>query len=47
MIPAGATANMEWSNGIAFSSGIAVAVATTATGSTAPSIGLVITSLYK
>lgn len=47
MIPAGGTANMEWSNGIAFSSGIAVAVATTATGNTAPGIGLTITTIYK
>jgi len=47
MIPGGATANMEWSNGIPCSSGIAVAVATTATGNAAPGIGLTITTLYK
>lgn len=47
MIPAGATANVAFDNGIAFSTGIMVACSTTATGSTAVTTGLTITSLYK
>jgi hypothetical protein len=46
-IPAGGTANVEWANGIPASSGIYVAVATTATGNTAPGTGLTITTMYK
>ncbi len=46
MLPAGATANVFFDTGVSFSSGIAVAVATTATGSVAPSIGLTITTIY-
>lgn len=46
-IPAGSAANVSFDNGIAFSSGIAVAVATTATGNTAPGTGLTITTIYK
>jgi hypothetical protein len=47
MIPAGASTSVGFENGIAFSSGIAVAVATTATGNTAPATGLTITTIYK
>lgn len=47
MIPGGSAAVWSDSNGIAFSSGIYVAVSTSATGSSAPGTGLVITSLYK
>jgi hypothetical protein len=45
-IPAGASANVSFDNGIAFSTGIAVAVSTSATTSVAPTNGLVITTLY-
>jgi len=47
MVPAGASGNVEFTNGIAFSAGIAVAVATTATGNTAPGTGLTITTIYS
>lgn len=46
-VPAGATVNVEFSNGIDFNTGIYVGVATTATGSTAPATGLTITTVYK
>ena len=49
MIPAGSTANVSFpdSAAIAFSSGIAIAVATTATGNTAPATGITTTTIYK
>jgi hypothetical protein len=47
MIPAGAAANIALPIPIYCSAGIAVAVATTATGSTAPTTGLTITTFYK
>ena len=46
-VPAGATLNIEFTNGIDFNTGLYVAVATTATGSTAPATGLTITTVYK
>jgi hypothetical protein len=47
MIPAGAAANVALPIGIVCSAGIAVAVATTATGAVAPGTGLTITTFYK
>lgn len=46
-IATGSAAHISLDNGIAFSSGIAVAVSTSATSSAAPGTGLVITTLYK
>lgn len=46
-LAAGASANVEFANGIAFSSGIQVAATTTATGSTAPATALVAGVFYK
>jgi hypothetical protein len=46
-IPAGAGSNVEFSLGIPCSAGITIAVSTSATSSTAPSPGLVLTTLYK
>ena len=46
-IAAGASANVEFTAGIAFSSGIQVAATTTATGSTAPATALVAGIFYK
>ncbi len=47
MIPANAGSNQEFGLGIPASSGIYVAVSTSATSSAAPSTGLVLTTLYK
>lgn len=47
MIPGGGAANVFFDSGIAFSSGIYVAVSTSATSSAAPGTGLVITSIYQ
>jgi hypothetical protein len=47
MIPAGSSANVSFDEGIAFALGIAVAVATTATGAVAPTTGLTITTIFK
>lgn len=46
-IPAGTTINLSSTDGIVFSSGLYVAVATTATGSTAPGTGVTITTIYR
>lgn len=46
-VPGTGAANVNFTNGVAFSSGIAVAVATTATGAVAPGTGLTITTLFK
>jgi hypothetical protein len=46
-IPAGSTINVSFDDGIVFSSGLYVAVATSATGSTAPSTGVTITTTYR
>jgi hypothetical protein len=46
-IPAGASANVEFANGIAHATAISTAVTTTATGSTAPTTALTGFFLYK
>lgn len=46
-VPAGATLNVEFANGINFNAGIYVGVATTATGATAPATGLTVTTVYR
>lgn len=46
-VPNASTVNVEFSQGIQFSSGLYVAVATTANGSSAPSTGLTITTVYR
>lgn len=46
-VPAGATVQVQFSNGIDFSTGLYVGVATTATGSTAPATGVTITTVYR
>jgi hypothetical protein len=46
-VPAGATVNVEFGNGIDFNTGIYVGVATTATGAVAPATGLTITTVYR
>lgn len=46
-IPPGATANVEFANGIAHSTAISIAATTTATGSTAPGTALAGFILYK
>lgn len=46
-VPGTGAANVFFDGGIAFSSGIAVAVATTATGAVAPGTGLCITTIFK
>jgi hypothetical protein len=45
-LPAGAGSNVSFPNGLAFSTGIAIAVSTSPTSSAAPSTGLVLTTLY-
>ena len=46
-LPAGAGSNEFFDLGIAFGTGIAIAVSTSPTSSAAPSTGLVLTTLYK
>lgn len=46
-VPATSSVMTTDDNGVAFSSGLYVAVATTATGSTAPGTGLTITTVYR
>lgn len=46
-LAAGASANVEFANGIAFSAGIQVAATTTATGNTAPATASVAGIAYK
>jgi hypothetical protein len=46
-LPAGAAANVEWANGIAFGAAISFAATTTATGNTAPTTALTGFLLYK
>ena len=46
-IPAGSSANVEFANGLAFSSGIAVAVTQTSASSSSAPGGVTVTTLYK
>jgi hypothetical protein len=46
-IPAGATANVEWSCGITFGTGIYLIASSSPTSAVAPTTGLTVTSLYK
>jgi hypothetical protein len=47
MIPGGSAANVAFDNGIAFGTGIQVAVSTSATSAAAPATGLTVSSIYK